>query len=124
MSRAHLQHVMKRERQIGQILIDCIDECIEAGIFRNINSDMLMYQSIVFAHNWALNAWRFRRVMTVEAYLKEGLNLILKPVLQDFDAQVVAGLLNAGKAPAQPKRRFEGSISMPRKPKRSAATAD
>jgi AcrR family transcriptional regulator len=124
MSRAHLQDVIKRERKIGQILIDCIDDCIGAGIFRNINSDMLMYQSIVFAHNWALNAWRFRRVMTVEAYLREGLNSILKPVLLDFDRQVVPGLRNSGKPTAQPKRRAERSIAMPRKQRRAAARMD
>jgi AcrR family transcriptional regulator len=105
MSREHMGHVMKREREIGQILTDCIDECIRAGIFRKINADMLMYQSIILAHNWALNAWRFRRRMTVDEYLKEGLSLMIKPVLVDFEPQVISGLRNSTKATTPPKRR-------------------
>jgi AcrR family transcriptional regulator len=105
MSREHMGHVMKREREIGQILTDCIEDCIKAGIFRKINADMLMYQSIILAHNWALNAWRFRRQMTVDEYLKEGLGLMIKPVLVDFDSQVISALRSSTKASSPPKRR-------------------
>ena len=105
MSREHMGHVMKREREIGQILTDCIEDCINAGIFRKINADMLMYQSIILAHNWALNAWRLRRHMTVDEYLKEGLGLMIKPVLVDFDSQVISGLRSSTKASSPPKRR-------------------
>jgi AcrR family transcriptional regulator len=105
MSREHMGHVMKREREIGQVLTDCINECIGAGIFRKINTEMLMYQSIIFAHNWALNAWRFRHHMTVDEYLKEGLSLLIRPVLVDFEAQAIPGLRNSTKVVTSPKRR-------------------
>jgi TetR/AcrR family transcriptional regulator, cholesterol catabolism regulator len=91
MNRGHLEYVMKREREIGEILIDCIEECVKAGVFRKVNAEMLMYQSIILAHNWALNAWRFRQVMSVDEYLKEGLNSMLRPVLVDFETQIVPG---------------------------------
>jgi len=124
MSREHLQYVMKREREIGQVLTDCIEECIKARIFRKINADMLMYQSIIFAHNWALNAWRFRRVMTVEEYLKEGLNLMLKPVLIDFETQVVTGSKSSAKATAHPRHRVARSLLEAPKQRRAATETD
>jgi AcrR family transcriptional regulator len=105
MSREHMGDVMKREREIGQILTGCIEDCIKAGIFRKINADMLMYQSIILAHNWALNAWRFGRRITVDEYLKEGLGLMIKPVLVDFETQALPGLRNSTKATTSPKRR-------------------
>jgi AcrR family transcriptional regulator len=87
MSREHLDEVMVRERQIGRIMTDAIGECIRTGVFRSINADMLMYQSIILAHNWPLNAWRLKRGLTVDTYLNEGLNLLLKPVLADESMQ-------------------------------------
>jgi TetR/AcrR family transcriptional regulator, cholesterol catabolism regulator len=104
MSREHMEYVMKREREIGQILVNCIDECIEAGVFRKVNSEMLMYQSVVFAHNWSLNAWRFRHVMTVDEYLREGLGVMLKPVLVDFGTPVLPNPRALTKVGTPPQR--------------------
>jgi len=120
MSREHLEYVMKREHEIGQVLIDCIEECVKAGIFRKINAEMLMYQSIIFAHNWALNAWRFRHPMTVETYLKEGLSLLLRPVLVDFETEIFSGVRIRSEGQAKP--RIGRSPSVPRSRRRSAAT--
>jgi TetR/AcrR family transcriptional regulator, cholesterol catabolism regulator len=99
MSRQHMSDVMKGERQIGQVVTDCIEACIKAGVFRKIRADMLMYQSIIFAHNWALNAWRFHRRMTVDEYLKEGLSLLVKSVLADVDAEVISASRNPKRSP-------------------------
>jgi AcrR family transcriptional regulator len=90
MSREHIEYVKKREREIGDTLSDCINECIRAGVFRKIDVQMLTYQCIIFAHNWALNSWRFTRPISVDTYIKEGLSLLTKPVLVDFDSDVPA----------------------------------
>jgi TetR/AcrR family transcriptional regulator, cholesterol catabolism regulator len=122
MSRQHLEYIKKREREIGQILIDCIEECIEAGVFRKINAEMLMYQSIVFAHNWALNAWRFKHVMTVEKYLKEGIELLIGPVLVDSEGQSTPRVRIRGTS--QRKTRAERSPPVNRNQKRAATATE
>lgn len=81
LTRDHMDYIVKREREIGDMVSRCIKACIEAGVFRNVDAEMLMYQSIVFAHNWALNAWRFKRQMNVDTYVAKGLAVILDPVL-------------------------------------------
>src|SRR5688572_14475560 len=122
MSRQHLEYIKKREREIGQILTDCIEECIEAGVFRKINVEMLMYQSIVFGHNWALNAWRFKHVMTVDKYLKEGIELLIGPVLVDSEGQTTPRVRIRGTS--QRKARAERSPPVNRNKKRAVTTTD
>ncbi|WP_342641734.1 TetR/AcrR family transcriptional regulator [Rhodoligotrophos ferricapiens] len=81
LTREHMSYVIQREREIGDMISQCVMECINGKIFRENDTEMLMYQSVVFAHNWALNAWRFKRAMTVDEYIVKGLSLILDSVL-------------------------------------------
>lgn len=83
LSRKHMAYVMRREREIGDMVARCIVDCVRAGVFRKIDVEMLKYQCIIFAHNWALNSWRFSRRMSVETYIAKGLALMLNPVLAE-----------------------------------------
>lgn len=96
LSREHMSYVVAREREIGEMIAACIGECTERKIFRETDTEMLVYQCVVFSHNWALNSWRFTRAMTVDEYIIKGLRLILDAVLIEPDCidlkQVVEGM--------------------------------
>lgn len=74
--------IQQKEVDTNALIADCINQCIEAGLFDiNVDVNLLTYQIVMFAHAWALKAWYFRPLMTVDAYVERGLNLILGSVL-------------------------------------------
>ncbi len=81
LTREHMNYVIEREREVGDMISQCVNDCIDRRIFHQSDSEMLMYQCVVFAHNWALNSWRFKRAMSVDEYIIKGLSLILDAVL-------------------------------------------
>ncbi|MGE0153171.1 MAG: TetR/AcrR family transcriptional regulator [Reyranellaceae bacterium] len=78
--REKIKATMRKELQSTSLIADCVRRCIAAKAFRPVNVDVLTYQIVVFAHSWALNAWRLPR-LTREQYVEDGLRIILEPVL-------------------------------------------
>lgn len=78
--REKIKATMRKELQSTSLIADCVRRCIAARAFRSVNVDVLTYQIVVFAHSWALNAWRLPR-LTREQYVEDGLKIILEPVL-------------------------------------------
>jgi len=113
LSRKHMTYVMRREREIGDMISQCIRDCIRSGVFRKVDTEMLKYQCIIFAHNWALNSWRFSRRISVDTYIAKGLDLILNPVLVEPKASLPL------KAPAR-RRRPPSSVPAAPKPRNCA----
>jgi len=46
-----------------------------------VNIELFTYQIVMFSHAWALKAWRFRKLMSLQDYVERGLLLMLNPVL-------------------------------------------
>lgn len=79
---AEYQAVIKRmELDTNQLIIDRIEECIEAGCFRPVNVELLSYRIVLLAHGWALKAWRLQEIVTLDEYIEEGLDLFLNALM-------------------------------------------
>lgn len=65
----------------NRLIAACIDDCIAAGLFEEVNVELFTYQIVMFAHAWALKAWRFRPMMTLDDYVEGGIRLMLDPKL-------------------------------------------
>ena len=77
--REKIRATMRKELQSTSLIADCIRRCIETNVFNAVNVDVLTYQIVVFAHSWALNAWRLPRLKR-DQYVEDGLKIILEPV--------------------------------------------
>jgi AcrR family transcriptional regulator len=76
------RRAMREQELATNVLLGaCVDDCIEAGLFHEVDKELLVYQIVMFSHAWALKAWRFRRMMTVDQYVDRGLDLMLNAVL-------------------------------------------
>ncbi|MCK0506565.1 TetR/AcrR family transcriptional regulator [Aromatoleum anaerobium] len=79
---ADYQTVIKNmELETNQLIIDRIEECIDAGYFRPVNVELLTYRIVLLAHGWALKAWRLQQFTTLDEYIDEGLDLFLNALL-------------------------------------------
>lgn len=84
--------IMQKELETNKLIAACIEDCIVAGLFNAIDVELFTYQIVMFSHSWALKAWRFHRLMSLDEYVERGLNLMLKSVLTPKGEQVFAQL--------------------------------
>jgi hypothetical protein len=61
--------------------VDAASDDIAAGLFAKVDIELFTYQIVLFSHAWALKAWRFRKLMSLQDYVERGLTLMLNPVL-------------------------------------------
>lgn len=77
LSRERQKILMQLEIESNQLVSGCLEACVRAGYFRPVNLDLVTYRIVLLAHGWSLKAWHFRRVTTLEDYIREGLDLLL-----------------------------------------------
>lgn len=73
--------IKQKEIETNRLIAACIEDCIKAGLFEPVDVELFTYQIVMFSHAWALKAWRFRSLMSLDDYVKRGLDLMLNPVL-------------------------------------------
>ncbi len=74
-------YIKQGETRTNRLLERCVKACIEAGYMEPVNTQLLVYQYVHFAHAWALKRWAFRGRYTLERYVEEGLKLLVDPFL-------------------------------------------
>lgn len=79
--------IKQMELDSNRLIIRCIEECISAGYFRPINTELIAYRIVLLAHGWALKAWRFKHLVTLEQYIEEEIDLFLRSLMTDLGWQ-------------------------------------
>jgi AcrR family transcriptional regulator len=82
--------IMQKELETNKLIAACIQDCIAAGLFNAVDVELFTYQIVMFSHGWALKAWRFHRLMSLDEYVERGLNLMLNSVLTPKGEQAFA----------------------------------
>ncbi|MFQ5659966.1 MAG: TetR/AcrR family transcriptional regulator [Gammaproteobacteria bacterium] len=75
--------IMDAEQETNQLIGECIQTCINQGLFRPVNTELATYQLVMYAHAWALKHWHFAKHFNLEAYIKQGLDLYLHAMLTE-----------------------------------------
>ena len=73
--------IKEGETRTNRLLERCVRACISAGYMEPVNTQLLVYQYVHFAHAWALKSWAFRGRYTLERYIAEGFKLLVDPFL-------------------------------------------
>jgi AcrR family transcriptional regulator len=66
------------ERETNRIFEAIIAEGIERGAFRRCRVDVATYNIVMLAHAWALKRWYLGRVISLDAYIAEQTEFILR----------------------------------------------
>ena len=75
--------VMEAETKTNQLIANCIQACIAAGLFRQIDSELATYQLVTYAHAWALKHWQLSKRFNINSYVQQGLDYSLHALLTD-----------------------------------------
>jgi AcrR family transcriptional regulator len=81
LGRARRELLKAKEIESNTLISDTIEDCIRAGLFDDVDVEMLTYMIVMFCHAWALKSWRFRGQLTIAQYVERGLRLMLNSVL-------------------------------------------
>jgi hypothetical protein len=98
LGRPRRELLKSKEGESNRLISDCIDDCIRAGLFDDVDVEMLTYLIVMFCHAWALKSWRFRGRLTIAQYVDRGLKLMLESALTARGRRARAAL--AAVAPA------------------------
>jgi AcrR family transcriptional regulator len=66
--------IKQSEVETNELIAACLRACIAPGLFRPVNVNVITYQIVTFAHNWALKHWRLGRLCTLDEYVATGLD--------------------------------------------------
>jgi len=97
--RVQREFIKQLEIETNEFVAERLRGCIEAGLFRPINVDLVTYQLVLYAHAWALKYWRLSQLVTIDEYIEQGF---------DFFVHAMAtpkGLARYGKFLAARKRK-------------------
>lgn len=81
LSQKRRDHVKELELNTNKLISVEIENCIFSGYFRSVNVDLITFRVVLLAHGWALKNWYFRNIMSLNAYIEEGLGLFLHALL-------------------------------------------
>ena len=71
------------ESKTARLIRQCLDACIHKGLMTPMNTEIMAYQYIMFAHTWALKNWAFSDRYSGEEYMAEGERILIRPFLTE-----------------------------------------
>lgn len=110
----HRELVKASETETNKLISRCLTECIERGFIRDINIELVTYQLVSFAHLWALKYWRLGKLISIDDYITQGLDVYFRGILTASGTRRYQRLTESSAAP--------GSETEPRKPKAISRT--
>lgn len=60
-----------------------IEDGIAAGVFRDVDVDLTVFDIVLIAHGWALKHWHFGPIYTVDEYIRLQTRHVLNALLSD-----------------------------------------
>lgn len=73
--------IKEAELRTNQLIANCVQECVDNGIFTAINVDLAAYQLVMISHTWALKHWAFSERFTLDEYMQVSVRNIIKGIL-------------------------------------------
>ena len=75
--REHREFLKQVELETNELITRPLRDCIDAGLFREINVELVTYQFVLYAHTWALKHWRLSQFTDVEGYIAQGFDFFV-----------------------------------------------
>lgn len=73
--------IKDQELETNELIAGCLRDGIAQGLFRAVNVDLMVYQLVSFAHNWALKYWRLKEICGFEDYVGQGMDVYVRALL-------------------------------------------
>jgi len=127
--REHRQFLKQVELETNEFIAKALRDCIDAGLFREINVELVTYQFVLYAHTWALKHWRLSQFTDIEGYIAQGFDFFVHAMATPKGLEKYAEFLKARQAEARSGKALSAAKAgagpakaapAPRKPKAAA----
>jgi AcrR family transcriptional regulator len=81
LSQEKREMIQRGETATNNLITDILTECMNIGLIRSANLELLTYTIVMVAHTWALKSWRLKTICTIDEYIEESVANILMGVL-------------------------------------------
>jgi len=112
--------VKDAEVRTNRLIEECLAACVKGGFMRKVDTYLLSYQMVMFAHSWALKHWALRERYGLAGYVNEGIKLLVEPYLAASGKRVLDALRERTGAFGS-KSASVGSPAKPERARRPAA---
>jgi hypothetical protein len=69
---------MQLEIETNELLAARVQACVAAGLFRDVDVELAVYQLVMHAHAWALKHWRLHEITTLDRYIESGFDSFVR----------------------------------------------
>lgn len=74
--RKQQEMVKEAELETNKLIADCVTDCRDAGLIRDVDVDLATHLFVMFAHSWALKHWRLQETMSRSDFLRRGFDIL------------------------------------------------
>jgi AcrR family transcriptional regulator len=104
LSPAQRHTIMQLEIETNDLLAERVQACIAAGLFREIDIELAVYQLVMHAHTWALKYWRLNKITTLDHYLMTGFEFFVRAAASPKGLSVYAAFYHRQVGPSVVRR--------------------
>lgn len=71
------REIMQLELQTTEPIRQAVRDGVAAGVFKQVDVDLVVHNTLLVAHGWALKHWHLRKRFTLDEYIDAQLDLLL-----------------------------------------------
>lgn len=105
------EFIKRAEIDTNEVIAKPLRACVSAGLFREINIDLVTYQLVLYAHTWALKHWRISQFTTIEGYIEQGFDFFVRAMATPLGLEQYQRLLESRGTKTQKTRRSRTAVA-------------
>jgi len=70
-------YIKQAELATNELMTTRVRACIDAGLFREVDVELVTYQLVMHAHAWSLKYWRLSQLVSIDDYVARGFDLFV-----------------------------------------------
>jgi len=106
--RKYREYIKQAEVATNELIATRLRACIDAGLFREVNVELVTYQLALYAHTWSLKYWRLRELVDIDEYIAQGFDFFVNAMATRKGRLHYKRFLAAREPKAPARRRVAG----------------
>src|SRR5690606_17747329 len=98
-------YIKQAELATNALMAARVRACIDAGLFREVEVELVTYQLVMHAHAWSLKYWRLSQLVSIDDYVAQGFDLFVHALATRKGSLHYRRFLASPDLPPQPKAR-------------------
>jgi len=75
--RKYREYIKQAEVATNELIATRLRACIDTGLFREVNVELVTYQLALYAHTWSLKYWRLKELVDLDDYIAQGFDFFV-----------------------------------------------